>query len=292
MTAKPRVLVAGATGSVGSRVVQRLVDRGHFVRALSRDPVRAQALAVSERVTLDATSPAEIDRALDGIDIVVSCLGANVSLRPRERRSYSALDPVANGNLLDAALRAGSKRFVYLGVHTAEGYDHTRYCLAHERFVERLRASPIASTVVRPTGIFTALDDLVAMAGFGVGSVIGDGTAKTNPIHPDDVADALVESLEEGPSDRPIGGPEVLTRNEILGLAFEARGRPLRALHLPPGLFRLHAALLAPIHPRLSELLEFATAVSTHDAVAERYGSRRLGDWFGALASRKALPPA
>lgn len=290
MSTGTRILVAGATGAVGSRVVRRLVERGGFVRALSRDPERARSIRASEIRTLDATRPEGLDDALRGIDAVVSCLGANVSLGLRERRPYSALDPLANGNLLEASLRAGVGRFVYLGVHASDGYAHTRYCLAHERFVERLRDAPIASAVVRPTGIFTALDDLVRMASVGVGTLVGDGTARTNPIHPEDVAAALVDALDGGPSDRSVGGPEILTRAEILSLAFEAVGRRMRAVHVPPAALLGASRVLGPLHPRLSELVEFAAAVSTHDAIAEPSGTRRLGDWFRSLVATKALP--
>lgn len=290
MTRTPRILVAGATGAVGSRVTRRLVESGCFVRTLSRDPMRAKAIVASESVIADAMSAEGLGSALEGIDVLVSCLGANVSMRLRERRSYSSLDPIANGNLLEAALRRGTKRVVYVGVATAPGFDRTRYCLAHERFVERLRATDVSSTVVRPTGIFTSLDDFVAMASLGVGSIVGDGKARTNPIHPDDVARAVVESLLEGPPDFPVGGPEILTREAILERAFRAVGKPLRAVHVPRRLMRLNAALLRPFHPRLSELLEFATEVSTHDAIAPAYGTATIGDWFDVLANRTALP--
>ena len=278
----PRVLVAGATGAVGARVTRMLIDQGCFVRTLSRDVGRAAALRASEVVIADAMDRASLHTALEGIDVVVSCLGANVSLRLRERRSYSALDPVANGNVLEAARAAGSKRFVYVGVHTAPGYDTTRYCVAHERFVERLRAADVSSTVVRPTGIFTALDDLLVMARFGMGSIVGDGTARTNPIHPDDVARAVVASLHEGPRDLAIGGPDVLTRAEVLKTAFDALGKRMRAVHVPPWVFRVQSALLGPVHPRLAELFEFVAAVSTHDGIAPVYGQKRLADWFAA----------
>ncbi len=280
MKAPPRVLLAGASGAIGSRVLRLLKARGVRVRALSRDPRRAIGLDADEHVLVDAASAGGLDAATRGVEIVISCLGANVSLRLRERRSYTQLDPLANANLLDAALATGVRRFVYIGVHTAPGYDQTRYCVAHEGFVERLRAAKISSTVLRPTGVMSALDDLLVMARMGLGTVVGDGEALTNPIHPDDVALAVVDALEEGPQDRTLGGPEVLSRRALVGCAFSALGKPLRAIHVPAALFRLNSLLLRPLHPRLSELLEFVAEVSTHDAVAEVAGERTLSEWY------------
>lgn len=275
-----QVLVAGATGAVGGRVVTRLRQRGVAVRTLSRDPTRARQLADVDVRLADATDAASLAGVMDGVSIVVSCLGASVAMQLAERRGYAAIDTTANLNLLAAAERAGVGRFVYLGVHTSPGYAQTRYCLAHERVVEALRDARLSSTVVRATGVFTAYAPLLAMARGGIGTVVGDGAARSNPIHPDDLAAACVDVLEQGPAEIEAGGPEVLSRRAMLELAFAAVGRRPRIVGVPPAIMRLQGRLLAPIHPRLGELVEFLVAVSTHDGIAAGVGQQRLGDWF------------
>ena len=277
-----RILVAGASGVVGGRVARRLVAEGHSVRTLTRDPRRLARLPGTEAVFVDALDANSLRNVADGMDIVVSCLGASVSARLRDRRAFSAVDPVANGNLLRAARASGVARFVYLSVHAAPGYATTRYCLAHERFAERLRATDVSSTVVRSTGIFTAFDDLLAMARSGIGVVIGDGRSRVNPVHPEDVSDAVVSVVRDGPADLEVGGPEILTRDEVMRAAFYAVGKRFRAIHVPAGMVRLQSRLLAPLHPRLSELFEFVAAVFTHDAIAEPRGTRRLADYYAS----------
>jgi uncharacterized protein YbjT (DUF2867 family) len=282
----PRILLAGATGAVGGELLPLLKARGFFVRALSRSPENAARIraVASEVILADATRPAELARVFDGIDIVVSCLGANVSLSLRERRGFFAVDVAANTNLLEAAKAAGANRFVYLSAHAGPGYDHTRYIRAHLEVEARIRASGLSFSFVHPTGIFTALSDFVAMARAGLGSVPGDGRAKANPVHPLDVAEALADVLLEGPAELPVGGPDVFTREEVMRLAFEAIGKEPRIMKVPVAVFRAMSAMLAFPHPRLSDMLEFVAAVTTTDSVAPARGTRRLRDWFKALA--------
>ncbi|HSN97685.1 MAG TPA: NAD(P)H-binding protein [Candidatus Nanopelagicales bacterium] len=285
MTTKAtRVLLAGATGAVGRELLPLLRARGLFVRTLSQSAANAARVRdlADEVVVADATRPGAVAPALSGIHTVVSCLGASVALSLSGRRGYAAVDLAANTALLDAAQQAGARRFVYLSAHPGPGYAHTRYMRAHLDMEDRLRASPLSSSSVRPTGIFTALDDMVTMARRGLGFVPGNGLAKTNPVHPLDVAEALVGVLDEGPAELSIGGPEVLSREDIMRLAFEAIGKKPKILHVPPALFRAQSALLRPVHPRLSDLLEFVAAVTTSDSVAPSRGTRPLGPWFAA----------
>jgi uncharacterized protein YbjT (DUF2867 family) len=149
-----------------------------------------------------------------------------VSLGAREKRGYGQVDPVLHLNLLEESLRAGTKRFVYLSVNVQEGYAHTAYLRAHERFVDALRKAPIASTVIRPTGIFSAFEDLLPMARKGILPLIGNGLARTNPIDPQDVAELVVKCLSSGPADLPCGGPEVFTRAQINEIVGRSAGKP------------------------------------------------------------------
>ncbi|AGP34700.1 hypothetical protein BE04_14355 [Sorangium cellulosum] len=281
-----RILLAGATGAVGSELLRLLRGRGHFVRTLSRTEGNAAGIRglASEVVVADAAEPGAVTGALDGVDTVVSCLGANVSMTLRERRSYYDVDVVANTHLLEAAKRAGVKRFVYLSAHPGPGYAHTRYLAAHLQMEERIRASGLSFSFVRPTGIYSALNDVMAMARAGVGTVPGDGRARTNPVHPADVAEALAEVLAGGPDVVPVGGPDVMTRDEVMRLAFDAAGKEGLIVHVPAGVLRSTSVLLEGIHPRLSDLLEFAAAVMTSDSVAPARGTRPLRAWFEALA--------
>jgi len=276
-----RVLLAGATGAIGRATYDLLREAGHDVRCLVRRPNPDFGTDI---VVGDALNPTSLEGAADRIEVVVSSIGASVGLKMAGRATYARVDVPANRNLIVEAERAGVGRFVYLGVHTGPGYDHTRYVRAHEDVCELLAASPMSSTTIRPVGVFTALDEFVSMARRGKAHVFGDGSAKTNPIHPLDVAQNVVRNVAEGPEDVSVGGPEVLTRRQIAEIAFEALGKSPRIGSVPPGLVHAMVPLMRPFHPRMADLVEFAVAVSTLDCVAPVAGSRRLADYFSELA--------
>jgi uncharacterized protein YbjT (DUF2867 family) len=284
-----RVLVAGATGHLGHHVVQALARRGYRVRALARRPPAAPIPGVAEVITGDLLRPSTLPPACAGVDAVFSCAGA--SLDPRrlsDRCSFTAVDYLGNRALLDAALAVGVGRFGYVSLFGGAELARTEYARAHERFAGDVAASGVAATVVRPTGFFHTFDEIFRTARGGRGLVIGSGDARTNPIHEADLAEACADALALGRAAVSIGGPETLTRAEIVRLALAAAGRPSRLTHVSPRLFTALATVTRPLHPRLAGLLEFGAAVSVIDAVAPPFGTRRLGDYFAELAGTTA----
>jgi uncharacterized protein YbjT (DUF2867 family) len=283
--------VAGATGAIGSALVPLLGEAGYYVRTLSRGAARASALAkiADEVVVADARDRAALAGITNGIDVVVSCLGASLALNATHRRSFAAVDTVANANLLSQAVQSGVRRFVYVAAHLEPGYARCRYITAHEAFVSRLQVSGISSTVVRPTGLFTTLLPLLPMAAKGRLVVIGDGLSRTNPVHPADVARACLGVVNEGPPDLPIGGPDVLTRAEIARAAFAAVGVVPELLHLLPWVSLSAAGAVRLVHPRLGELLDFASRVSVVDAIAPKLGVQHLDEYFRREWASRAI---
>lgn len=284
---KPKVLVAGATGVLGSRVLAQLKAAGYPVRAIARSAERSKALSglADEVIVADALDAAALRGACDGVDVVFSALGASVASQAKERRGYEHIDRRTNANLIAEAKRAGVKRFVYVGVFSRPGYAGTRYMKGHEAVVTDLAASGLEVTVVRPTGFFTALEEYLPMAKRGIIPLVGDGAAKTNPIHPDELAAACVENIERGPRDLPVGGPEVLTRRQIAEAAFAAYGKKPRTISVPPAVFLLMAFLLRPLLPRMGDLMEFLAKVSTTDGIAPSYGKACIAAYYKERAS-------
>lgn len=278
------VLVAGATGMLGREVIEVLRESGYRVRTLSRDPVRARALAgVADEIFLgDATDADSLGDVAVGVDAVISCLGAPMAFGLSDRRSFREVDTVANLNLLRAATSAGVGRFVYVSLLIRPEWEQTAYVEAHEEVVRAVRRSGLSHAIVRPTGMFPIFDPFLPMAERGFACIPGDGRARTNPVHPREVAEVCVAALE-GADDLgvTVGGPEVLTREDIVRLAFEAVGRPPRILHLPFWLLVLTARLLRHVHPRLAEVTDFSARALTSDFLAPETGTRRLGDHFG-----------
>lgn len=278
-----RVLIAGATGTVGREVLRGLAARGVPAVALVRPGSRPRVAPSTDCVVADPGHD-DLTAVLRGVTTVISALGASVAPRLAGRASYDAVDRAINLRLLEAARAADVARFVYIGVAVGPGYTATRYVRAHEAVIAALAQSGLDTRVVRPTGIFESLDDLIPMARRGLGLVIGDGKARTNPVAARDVAAACIEAacVEAAPRDLSLGGPEVFTREELVRLAFAVCGKRPRLVQTSPTLLRASAVLLRPLHPRLGDLLEFVSAVSTSDALAPPRGALRFEEHLRA----------
>src|SRR3954452_6066530 len=185
------VLVPGATGNLGRHIVDQLLKRGYHVRVLARDARRVPGKVASgcEVFIGDATRPETLNGICRGVDAVVSALGAPISLGlSRRGSSFRDVDYLGNANILKEAEQAGVTRFVYVSVFGEKACGHLEYVRAHEDFVGLLRKSEIPSTVVRPTGFFSAFSEVLKMARKGRLALIGDGMSRTNPVHELDIA--------------------------------------------------------------------------------------------------------
>lgn len=284
-----RILIAGASGALGQKIVGEALARGHQVVAFGRDSARLAA-NLPDRVEArigDALVPATLVGVLDGCEAVISCLGASVSPSLRAGRpGYLAIDLPANRTLADAAKLAGVARFVYVSVagHDQQGAAELAYYRAHEQVVEHLDAIGLEHAIVRPTGFFSALAQYVTMARTGAVPMIGDGTARSNPIADADLARVCVEALDGPARDRSVGGPDVLSRREMIELAFAAVGRPAKIRSVSPGVFRFAGRMMGLFIPRMGELLPFVIHVSTRDVIAPIAGELRLVDAFQRVA--------
>jgi uncharacterized protein YbjT (DUF2867 family) len=282
-----RVLVAGAGGHLGRHVVRAFRDRGYRVRALTRRrDATAVMLGADEVAHGDLLRPDTLPAACADAHLVFSCAGASLDLRALgDRRGYAEVDERGNLALLDAARRAGVERMAYVSLARGPQLAHLEYVRAHEAVVRALAASGLAPTVIRPTGFFYVFAEMLRVARSGRALVIGSGDARTNPIHEADLAESCVDAAAAGRAALEVGGPEVLTREEIARLAFTALGRPARVSHVSPRLFTGLAGAARPFHRRLADLLEFGAAVSVADVVAPAYGTRTLGAYFRELAA-------
>lgn len=282
------VLVAGITGALGGEVARQLRAQGTTVRGLVRDAKRIPAdLAGCSTHVGDALKPETLKGAADGVETVFSCLGASVSSKLGAGwDSFRAVDTPANLALLEEAKRAGAKRFVYVSVFHSAAQKDIAYIRAHEDVVAAIKASGLAHSIVRPTGFFSALAELMDLAKKGPLPSFRGGTAKSNPIHEGDLAQICAEAVAGGPDEVPCGGPDVLSRKEMNALAFAALGKPEKSMAAPLWGLELAAMGAAPFHPRLSQLLEFVASLSKEDLVAPVRGTRKLSDYFRARAAQ------
>jgi uncharacterized protein YbjT (DUF2867 family) len=286
-----KVLVAGATGVVGREVVLLLNQTGHFVRTLSQRSGRAESLRrIADEVrVLDATKANDVAGTCEGLEVLISALGAPVSPSGKGRRSFADVDLQANLNLLAEARRAGVRRFVYVSVFTTPVYADTAYVKAHARVERAIRESGLEYGFVRTTGVFGSLAELLPMALKGPVPVIGDGSALTNPIDERDVAEAaLCAAMAPESNEVDIGGPETLSRRQIAEAGFTALGLPARLLTMPLWAMTLVRFVYGLFNRRMGEFLAFVQLAVTHPCVAPTPGKRRLREHFAERAKTLA----
>jgi len=276
-----RVLVAGATGYLGGFVARELKSRGHFVRALARSPDKLDREgAVDEIVRAEVTRPETLEHVCNGTDAVFSSIGIT---RQKDGLTFRDVDYQGNLNLLEAARRAGVRKFVYVSALNGPRLRHLDIVDAHEAFVDALEASRIDYAVLRPTGYFSDMGEVLDMARRGRVWLIGTGENRVNPIHGADLAVACADALEGQAREIDVGGPQIMTWNEVAALAFAALGRPARVTHVPERLTWLVVRLLRLFNRHQGELLAFFTTMATTDVVGPPTGTHTLEAHYRAL---------
>ncbi|MEM7603567.1 MAG: SDR family oxidoreductase, partial [Verrucomicrobiota bacterium] len=251
-------------------------------RAIARNPRRLLELGVApdDIEPRLLTEPNTLIGSCEGIDTVISTVGIT---RQKDCLTYMDVDYQANRNLLDEAIRAGVRKFIYVSALHGENLRHLKIFEAKERFVDELKASGLDYIIVRPNGFFSDLADFLKMAERGRVYLFGDGSRKLNPIHGADLARVIIESIDGNEKTLEVGGPEVLSHEEIATLALKANGKKPRILHLPDWIRRFaikQARRFTPVE--VYGPLEFFLTTMQSDYVAPQHGSHHLGDFFAS----------
>ena len=275
-----RVLVAGATGYLGRYVVKEFNKQGYWVRALTRSADRLDDLRnyVDEAFIGAVTDPASLDGICQDIDVVFSSIGIT---KQKDNLTYMDVDYQGNKNLLEEAKQAGVAKFIYVSVFNAENMSHLKGIQAKLKFTQVLEASGLDYLVVNPNGFFSDMLEYLKMAKQGRGYVFGSGECRINPIHGQDLAEVCVNAASGEEKKIDVGGPDVLTHNHILAIAFEALEKPVKISRIP---IWLRNVILATLRLFTSVKTygpqEFFMTVLAMDMVAPTYGKYHLKDFF------------
>jgi uncharacterized protein YbjT (DUF2867 family) len=218
------VLITGATGTLGHRVVGEATEAGHSVRALSRKShVGYTGVHWAQG---DLLSGEGIDAALDGIDTVIHCA----------TQGTRAKDLVSAEHLIGAARRAKTANIIYVSI---VGIDRIPlpYYTTKLRVEEALTASGLGHTIVRATQFHDLIEKTFSAQRFSP-VLIAIKDVRFQPIDTRDVAAHLVSLVDKGPAGRvdDIGGPAIHGHDELGRMYLTSQGSRRRVVSLPvPG---------------------------------------------------------
>ena len=233
------ILVAGATGLLGSTVTRELLAAGHPVRVLVRPASGYGTLADAgaEVVIGDLKDPPSLTTACQGIATVITT--ANSAARPGE--TVEAVDVEGNRNLIDAAREAGVDHFIFVSALGASEANPVPFMRAKALTEAYLMDSGIAWTIVRPN-IFmdvwvNTLVGLPLRAGEPI-TLVGEARRRHSMVAVRDVAAFIVASVgNEAARNRLIrvGGPEAISWRDVVAAAERTLGRSLEVRTIQPG---------------------------------------------------------
>ena len=246
------ILVTGATGFIGPKVVHALRARELPVRALVRDRAKGRQLEAlgAELAVGDITRPETLREAVEGCDIVVHL----VSIRTGRRQDFEAIGQGAR-DLVEAARAAGVGRLVHMsasGVGEATK-DLTAYYRTKWEMEQTVTGSRIPFVIFRPTFAFGrdggVLPTFLRQARWLPATpVVGSGEGRVQPIWVEDIGAFFAEAARrEDVSDRvfELGGPDEVSFTELferIRRILGVRRRPM--LHVPVPVVRAQAAVL------------------------------------------------
>jgi dihydroflavonol-4-reductase len=281
MNASSRTLVTGATGLVGSELVQQLLDRGHTVRIFRRDTsdvsILGEAASEVEHAVGDLRDARSLLAAMEDVTHVYHA-AARVRFGPGEQELLHAVNVTGTGNVVNAALRAGVQRLVHtssmaafgrpvagdevIDENTAWGEDDQKrsaYALSKyesELEVHRGIAEGLDAVIVNPSLIFGVGREghstrrIVDAARSGWARAVPPGSS--NVVDVKDVAAGMQAAMDKGETGRRYFlGSENLSWQEIVGTLARAFGQPPPARTIPPALMTTAAVV--------SEAVSFVT---------------------------------
>jgi len=322
------VLVVGATGQLGTAVVDRLAKAGVRVRALVRPGSRREFSPDGVELAFgDLRDPESLVAACQGMATVVATANAVV---PRGAGTFEEVEDTGYANLLDACRAEGVRRIVFMSA-VETPFDKSVTTFRMKRRIEEkilgsglthsifrgdffmddwfalmgstlpLRGAP-AATLRRP---FWFAKGFMAVAGAsidkrGIALVPGDGKTRHTPVALDDVA-AILSAAAAAPETgenliENLGGPEILSWHDIVAVFSKVLGKPLKMIHTPAKVYRVAADILEALSPPAGNLMAMSWVSAMCDSafdgkpLAERFGVR-LTSAEEFLRAKAALPP-
>ncbi len=249
-----RVLLTGASGFIGGRVMEALLRAGHRVVTVSRREV-APGMWTVQHISRDfsrALNPADWEGAVQDIDVVINAVGI---LREKGDQQFDPLHHRAPAALFRAAASAGVPRIVQISALGADEDAVSPYHLSKKAADDVLRSLPVEGIIVQPSLVFGPGGASAAMftmqASQPVIPLPGKGGQMVQPVHIDDLVQVIVTLATRAEVGRryagqrvAVVGPDPLTMRDFYAKLRGAMGlsAPARFLPVPMAVMRVAAA--------------------------------------------------
>lgn len=284
MTAPLDICVLGGTGFVGTALISRLAEAGHWVTVPSRDPERHAELRVLPTVRLvraNVHDPRELDRLLEGRDVAINLVGIlNETRRNTFRHAHTDLAAKLAGALKTDRVR----RVLHMSALGADVHGPSQYLRSKGEAEAHIRAAAhVNFTIFRPSVIFGAGDSLTnrfaALLRLSHGWLpLARARACFAPVYVGDVAEAFLRALRDRSTlgqTYELGGPQVMTLEQIVRITATIARLPCRIVKLPDALGRLQGTIMDFVPGKPFTLDNFRSL--TRDSVCTEDGFARLG---------------
>lgn len=275
-----RILLTGATGFIGSHLLDALLADGHQLVALARNPGPARAgVQWLEADFASDTTPAAWRARLHGIDAVINTVGI---FREHGRQRFDTLHAAAPIALFQACAAAGVGTVIQLSALGADSAARSAYHLSKKRADDALAGLPLRGVIVQPSLVY-GKDGVSARAFRTLASMpfalrFGAAPQRVQPIHIDELCAAIVQLLHAPQAGRiALVGPRALSFTDYLATLRAGMGLGrLRVLTLPGPLARALAWLAgklpgALLDPEALAMLERGNSADV-DATARLLG--------------------
>ena len=281
------ILIVGASGRLGSVVVQQLLAQGKPVRVMTRNPLTLAHLKQqgAEVVSGDLRDPASLLRACQGVEQVLAAAHALVG---KGDNNPQTVDDAGNRQLIDAAKAAGVKHFVFLSILGASLDAPLEFFRIKYRTEEYLRASGLSFTIFRPSAFMDLWAQLIGQPILEQGktTIFGRGNNPINFVAVEDVARFVCFAFEDpvaGNQVIEVGGPENLTLNQVAEIFEHVSGRQAKKRLVPLPMMRVLSTLMQPVNPALSRLIRLGVYMDTANL---RYDMTETAHAFGVQLTR------
>lgn len=272
------MVLTGATGFIGQRVLATLLGRGFQVVAVARSRPAAPPPKGVIQVAADITGDAWL-RWCEGCWAVVHLVGI-IREDPAAGVTFDRMHRLATERVVAACHQLGIRRIVHMSALGARDSAPTAYHRTKAQGEALVQVSGLAWTIVRPSVVFGPGDGftttlVTALRRFPIFPIFGDGSYRLQPVAVEEVAEVLVGALDEPRSEGRIielGGPEALAYTEVLRRLSAAIGkRPLMPrLPLPLSRFLVRLLERLPGAPITSDQLAMLVEGSTCDTALSR----------------------